>query len=838
MDMLSKSKHYTENLRDSNGLYIERYQNKPPNFQFYEPMIETNLKNCNVFIERLNSVKESLQNLSCDVMTEISKATTEHSKTIEGLIEKYGTLQSKFGKIMTKNKREGTNNLAINSHNSNVDLNLEEDDLSQLIQESSNCAEFLDFCSHSEEVVKNLELLKEDIHLKKYLISSHEYFKRNRSFIDKRHRSDSDNLDEEMRTNKIYSCRQGQVEKEYNNINYFTNTNNTYKLNQQQINEMQHTRNNSSSKPSSSYNSPMENIIDPSKKLDMIRNSQFEYKNGNLYKDNSNLMKTNQMLEREKEFTNNINQTSNFNQLSQTPKLKELNSRVTKFDKFTEPKWQRSDKLREKPRSERALRENFREMLSAKQNRNFSMREKLPFKTNTINVRRSNTTRTRMNRGGRVSSQKRNPSTIKRRRRRVQNEGFNSLLEKSIHENLKKTEMLISGNNINFKSASVFEEFKDLESLNSRDSHELYKENIRESEKNKNESYHSHHQLEDMETLENSGVVPGGENSSNKNLSSRKKLKQIKKRNSNKSRISNISIPNSNELSSQTEESNSNSNTNNESSNLNKENDSDNEMESSEFEAEGERYTVRKGFPYKFYIKNLKITKYQDLSLFEGKEPCEESSEYEPRTVELEPNDTLQSVTEILNSNLVTVQKGLLREDGLLSEYLLNNLSNLLHIRTLYFSEFNMNLKPSSFNYEYFCQDENLSGSNFQNVKIVLCRRGKQPIHNLTKSCENFFKGYIKRKDKFGNCVIKGVLNFPFDKFQTYFTQKMKSFESVESIQIEVFLFRWELFRDYNLELDKTSMNRDDLVRMKNFYDHLEKLRIYDKKKKLLEGTA
>jgi hypothetical protein len=149
-----------------------------------------------------------------------------------------------------------------------------------------------------------------------------------------------------------------------------------------------------------------------------------------------------------------------------------------------------------------------------------------------------------------------------------------------------------------------------------------------------------------------------------------------------------------------------------------------------------------------------------------------------------------------------------------------------------------MTMRPGKFSHEFLCKEPALNKTElFSNVKVVLCRKGKLPIHNLIKSCENLFKKFLKRKDKVGNCVIKGSLALPFDKFQTYFTQKMKSFEAVQMIQIEVYLFKWDLFQDYNFELDKTNVDKTEMKRMKTNFEILDKMRVTNRKAKILMGS-
>jgi hypothetical protein len=244
---------------------------------------------------------------------------------------------------------------------------------------------------------------------------------------------------------------------------------------------------------------------------------------------------------------------------------------------------------------------------------------------------------------------------------------------------------------------------------------------------------------------------------------------------------------------------------------------------------------------YKYYENSFVITKYNKLkSDSDNIDFSLESSEYDPSVVgpiQLEPTDNLNDIKILYNINFHSVKDALKKNtEKNKSQYLIQNLEKCIHTRTLYFSEFDMKEKTQKFNFEYLCKDNNLieGADNFENVKLVLIRKDKQHIHNLVKSCENFFKVYLKRKDINGNTMFKGVINCSFEKFQNYFTTGLKSFECLNGVQIEVYLFKWDLFADSDLDMDKTNLIREELKKLKDIYLALNMLRVCEKKRKLL----
>lgn len=260
--------------------------------------------------------------------------------------------------------------------------------------------------------------------------------------------------------------------------------------------------------------------------------------------------------------------------------------------------------------------------------------------------------------------------------------------------------------------------------------------------------------------------------------------------------------------------------------------------------------TGKKGYYYAFYNKNLRITKYSNLGLSDDKDLSEESSEFEGLNIELDKYDNLNDINLQYTINFNTIRKNLMANNtqncinpinSNIDDFISKNLEKCLHVRTLYFAEYTLNGDIDSsinasvnFNFEYLYQHNSILPADYQNIKLVLVRKGKQKIHNIEKTCENFFSHYLKRKDKHGNAVYKGILETPFERIQALFSQKVKLFEHLEAIQIEVYLYKWELFNDYNPDVDRTNIGREEIGKLKSLGESLEKLRIADKKKKLI----
>lgn len=268
----------------------------------------------------------------------------------------------------------------------------------------------------------------------------------------------------------------------------------------------------------------------------------------------------------------------------------------------------------------------------------------------------------------------------------------------------------------------------------------------------------------------------------------------------------------------------------------------------------------------KTYNKLVKITKYHNqldnnligvnttnnLDSSNGEAVCpvqlgvrdnnfdEDEDENFTKNIVLEKGEKIQDVAFKLTDHLADLCELIGKESNTINDYLMTNLENCLFIKRLYYSEFDLTNKSKKFNYEYLTKDNNLIEKieNFENVKLVIVRKGKQNINNLLKSMENFFKIYIKRKDVDGSAMIKGVLNCSFDKLQKYYNMHMRSFDYCEAIQIEVFLYKWDLFMDFNENYDKTNMNKKEIAELINYGQILQNTRVLTKKKNMLKAAA
>ncbi len=188
-----------------------------------------------------------------------------------------------------------------------------------------------------------------------------------------------------------------------------------------------------------------------------------------------------------------------------------------------------------------------------------------------------------------------------------------------------------------------------------------------------------------------------------------------------------------------------------------------------------------------------------------------------------------------LYRNIGTLESLIKRDKHNYLEYIQQNFEESLFKQRIFYCEFDMLNKNRKCASDLLGKDPIFENSeNYEHVKLTIVRKGKQNINNLLKSMENFFKQYIKRKDIDGSAVIKGTLNCSFDKLQKYFTMQMRSFEYCEAIQLEVYLFKWDLFYDFNEKEDKTNLDNSVLRQYINFGNVLRETRILEKKRRLM----
>jgi len=188
-----------------------------------------------------------------------------------------------------------------------------------------------------------------------------------------------------------------------------------------------------------------------------------------------------------------------------------------------------------------------------------------------------------------------------------------------------------------------------------------------------------------------------------------------------------------------------------------------------------------------------------------------------------------------LQKNIDTLTNLLKKDKNNYVEYIMENFEDCLFKQRIFYCEFDMLNKNKKCNSDLLGKDAIFENSeNYEFVKLTIVRRGKQNINNLLKSMENFFKQYIKRKDIDGSAIIKGTINCSFEKLQKYFTMQMRSFEYCEAIQLEVYLFKWDLFYDFNEKEDKTNLDNNVIKQFVNYGNVLRETRILSKKKNLM----
>lgn len=188
-----------------------------------------------------------------------------------------------------------------------------------------------------------------------------------------------------------------------------------------------------------------------------------------------------------------------------------------------------------------------------------------------------------------------------------------------------------------------------------------------------------------------------------------------------------------------------------------------------------------------------------------------------------------------LYQRMETLENLIKRDKHNYFDYIHQNFEECLFRQRIFYCEFDMLNKNRKCTSDLLGKDTVFENSeNYEYIKLTIVRKGKQNINNLLKSMENFFKQYIKRKDIDGSAVIKGTLNCSFDKLQKYFTMQMRSFEYCEAIQLEVYLFKWDLFYDFNEKEDKTNLDNSVLKQYINFGNILREARIFEKKRRLM----
>jgi len=165
--------------------------------------------------------------------------------------------------------------------------------------------------------------------------------------------------------------------------------------------------------------------------------------------------------------------------------------------------------------------------------------------------------------------------------------------------------------------------------------------------------------------------------------------------------------------------------------------------------------------------------------------------------------------------------------------YIFEHLDTLVSTSLIYNSEFIMDETNRIFHSETHIKNELLlDKQNFKYVQVILLKKENKFLGSLVKSMENFFEGYIKRKDERGNFMIKGTLNQNgFVNLENYFNSNYKSFNNIEVAQLSVYLFKYDVYCDYNQHHDRTNIAKDEVNSLIGYYQMLETLREYVKEK-------
>lgn len=180
-----------------------------------------------------------------------------------------------------------------------------------------------------------------------------------------------------------------------------------------------------------------------------------------------------------------------------------------------------------------------------------------------------------------------------------------------------------------------------------------------------------------------------------------------------------------------------------------------------------------------------------------------------------------ESIKEILRKFKYLI---LLENNG---PYIFENLSELISTKLIYNSEFIMDGTNRIFHSEsHVKSDQLLDKQNFKYVQVVLLKKENKHLGSLIKSLENFFDFYIKRKDERGNFMMKGALNnYSFLNMENYFNFTYKSLNVIDVVQISVFLFKYDVYFDYNPYYDKTNIAKDEINSLLRYYEMLKTLR-------------
>jgi len=131
------------------------------------------------------------------------------------------------------------------------------------------------------------------------------------------------------------------------------------------------------------------------------------------------------------------------------------------------------------------------------------------------------------------------------------------------------------------------------------------------------------------------------------------------------------------------------------------------------------------------------------------------------------------------------------------------------------------------FNSSFHLEDSRLTEkAKFKNAQVIFLRKIDKKLSGVLTILERFFESYVKRRDVKGNLMIKGILKTnAFLQMENYFTINLKCLNVIDIVQINVFLFKADIFSDYNEYQDKSNMTREEIREIVKSFELLDYLR-------------
>jgi hypothetical protein len=214
-------------------------------------------------------------------------------------------------------------------------------------------------------------------------------------------------------------------------------------------------------------------------------------------------------------------------------------------------------------------------------------------------------------------------------------------------------------------------------------------------------------------------------------------------------------------------------------------------------------------------VTNFNIKDKDLLGVGEFSNSRDNQLEQEPEPEEdLKPNIETNYDPQNIESLLLKFKQFIILDK--LGSYILSNVEELIHFKVVYKSDYIYNFPQNySLEKEFLIKDQSFVNlkKNFENVQLTILKKENDNRHlsACVKLIEKYFKFFVRRKDEHGNLMFKGVLSCDFISFENYFSNAYKAFEPIETIQIEVFLFKYDLFTDYDESYDKTNLHRNEM---------------------------